>query len=182
MPEFATFDLLTQAIAKSVTNESTLLSEARKREGKTVFLSHSSKDKSYLAGVIRILDNHGGRVYLDDGDSRLPKKPSKHTAEVLRDTIRAMSRFVLFVTINSKDSRWIPWELGLGDAYQAPANVALFPTSEGSYDQEWAEQEYLGLYRRIVWGHIKGLDKPCWIVHDHIENTAATLKDWLCGH
>jgi len=109
----------------------------------------------------------------------LPAKPSKETAAILRDTIRTLEKFVVFVTPNSKDSRWIPWELGLGDAYKNPRNVALFPASERTSDQEWAEQEYLGLYRRIVWGKIEGHEKACWIVYDHIENSAETLGKWL---
>ncbi|MEN6424317.1 MAG: toll/interleukin-1 receptor domain-containing protein [Phycisphaerales bacterium] len=179
LPEFATFDDLTQFIARSAVSESTLISNAQNKEGKTVFLSHSSKDKTYLAGVITVLENHGGRVYVDDGDSRLPATPCKETAAILRGTIRGMSRFVVFVTTNSKDSRWIPWELGLGDAYQTPSNVALFPTSKDPYEQKWAQQEYLGLYQHIVWGHMEGIEKACWMVYDHTQNTGVTLGRWL---
>jgi hypothetical protein len=179
VPEFATFDRLRQIIAKSVVNEAIRLSEARKKEGKTLFLSHSSRDKTYLAGVIGILEGHGGRVYIDDGDSRLPRTPCKETAAILRATIQSMRRFVVFVTVNSKDSRWIPWELGLGDAYRTPSNVALFPTSTDPDEQKWAQQEYLGLYQRIMWGEIKGRSTPCWMVHDQIDNKATALDAWL---
>lgn len=181
MPDFLTFSDIDRFQVKGVLNES----EMRRRaaiEGKSVFLSYSSKDRKYLSGVITLLENHGGAVYVDEGDSRLPRKPSKQTAAILRDTIQRLKRFVLFVTTNSKDSIWIPWELGLGDAYKSLSNIALLPTGESAYQQEWAEQEYLGLYRRIVWGRIEGEKEPCWIVYDHIENSAQKLSKWISGY
>ena len=152
------------------------------KEGKTVFLSYSSKDKNYLPGIINLLEDHGGAVYVDEGDSRLPRTPSKETAAILRDTIQRLKRFVLFVTTNSKDSTWIPWELGLGDAYKSLSSVAILPTAESAYNQEWAQQEYLGLYRRIVWGRIEGERDSCWMVYDHIANSAEKLSSWLRGY
>jgi len=182
MPEFATFADLSGLLAKSADRESVIIARAKTKQGKTVFLSHSSNDKAYLAGVILLLENHGGRVYVDEGDSRLPTRPSKETAAILRDTIRALSRFVLFVTPSSRDSRWIPWELGLGDAFKTPSNVALLPASESALHQEWAKQEYLGLYKRIVCLRTKGSEEARWIVYDHITNTAEPLGDWLRGY
>jgi hypothetical protein len=181
MPDFMTFSRLSQLQATKYFGESEMRLRASK-EGKNIFLSYSSKDKNYLSGVIMLLEDHGGAVYVDEGDSRLPQKPSKETAAILRDTIQKLKRFVLFVTTNSKDSIWIPWELGLGDAYKSLPNVALLPTAESSYQQEWAEQEYLGLYRRIVWGQIKGEYQPCWIVYDHIANSAEKLSTWIRGY
>jgi len=132
--------------------------------------------------VIRLLENHGGSVYTDDGDARLPTIPSNTTAAILKDTIQKLPRFVLYVTTSSKDSKWIPWELGLADAYKMYQNVALLPAAQSEYNQTWAEQEYLGLYMRIVWGKIEGHDKSCWMVYDHINNTAKTLSYWIRGY
>lgn len=158
-----------------------LKSASASRTGKTVFLAHSSKDKRYLPGVISVLENHGGHVYVDKSDDRLPESTNRETAEILRSTINGCRRFVVFVTPNSKDSRWIPWELGLADGEKGAYPVALFPTANDSHDQTWAEQEYLGLYRRIVWGTMKGWTKKGWMVHDHIQNTATPLRKWLEG-
>lgn len=129
MPEFLTFNRLKEIQSTRYFSESDMRLRASK-EGKNIFLSYSSKDRGYLPGVIKLLEDHGGAIYIDEGDSRLPKKPSKETAVILRDTIQKLKRFVLFVTTNSKDSIWIPWELGLGDAYKTSASVALFPIAE----------------------------------------------------
>jgi hypothetical protein len=131
---------------------------------KDTFLSHSSKDNDLLPGVVVILENHGASVYVDNADETLPKNPSVETAEILRGNLRATRKFVLFVTQNSKDSIWIPWELGIADGEKHLQNVALFPAAQNTYEKDWSEQEYLGLYRRIVWANFRGEDKPQWLV------------------
>ena len=179
MAVFATFDDL-RRIAGEV-QETILLKEASStRTGKTVFLSHSSRDKEHLPAVISILKNHGGQVYVDNEDDRLPRTPNRQTAEILRESVKFCRKFVLFVTTNSKDSRWIPWELGLADGEKGQWPVVLFPTAEKAYDQTWSKTEYLGLYQRIVWGNIKDVtEKDGWIVLNHEKNTAVTLRRWL---
>ncbi len=175
MVDFATFRDLERR--RQSLNESVMLREASaSKVGKTVFLAHSSRDAQYLPAIISILQNHGGSVYIDKDDQRLPDHPNRETAEILRSTIKSCPRFVVFVTINSKGSRWIPWELGLADGEKDIYQIALFPTTTDSTDQQWAQQEYLGLYRRIVWGRIRGKNKAEWIVHDHVENSATPLQ------
>lgn len=181
MPEFLTFGTLQDLSATTALSESIILSRAESMYGKNTFLSHSSKDKEYLAAVVTFLENYGADVYVDNGDARLPARPSKITAEILRDTINELRRFIIFVTSNSKDSRWIPWELGLGDAFKGPSSIALLPASESAYSQDWADQEYLGLYQRIVYGSLQGFSGPVWLVHDHIENKGTLLRTWLTG-
>ena len=59
--------------------------------------------------------SHGGVPYIDKGDNRLPKIPSVKTAKVLKEAIKSCRRLIVFITTNSKESKWIPWELGIGD-------------------------------------------------------------------
>ena len=180
MAEFVTFDDLDR-FRQKLDESQMLKSASASRSCKTVFLAHSSQDKRYLPGVISVLENNGGKVYIDKADNRLPESTNRETAEILRSTINACRRFVVFVTTKSKDSRWIPWELGIADGEKGVSPVALFPTAEKSYEQTWAEQEYLGLYRRIVWGTMTGWSKKGWMVLDHVKNTATPLRNWLEG-
>lgn len=178
-PQFATYDDLSR-INKGLEGAAILKEASRSKVDKTVFLSHSSKDKEHLPAVISILKNHGSRVYVDSEDDRLPKTPDRETAEILRETVKFCRRFVLFVTTHSKDSKWIPWELGIADGEKGQWPVALFPIAGKSYEQKWSETEYLGLYQRIAWGIITGVtEKDGWIVWDHKKNTAVTLRRWL---
>ena len=179
MPDFATFNDLNRF--KLNINEANIIKSARTASaGKTVFLAHSSEDTEYLPAVISVLKNNGGEVYVDKGDQRLPQNTNRKTAEILRGTIKTCRRFVMFVTPNSKDSRWVPWELGLADGEKGEYPVALFPAATTKGDQFWAEQEYLQLYSVIVWGGIKNVtSEPTWIVWNRSKNTADTLRKWL---
>lgn len=156
-----------------------LLKEASTKEGKTVFLSHSSADNDLVPGAISILEGHGGKVYVDKKDPELPQLEIVEVANRLRSTVRVCRKFVLLVTPKSKDSKWIPWELGLGDGANHDVNVALFPSAETIFEQQWSEQEYLGLYQRIIWGDLVGESNYQWLVLDHRKNTATKLGDWL---
>lgn len=178
MLQFATFADLDR-FRQSLNEAQMVKNASATRTGKTVFLAHSSKDKKQLPAVISILENHGGLVYVDKDDERLPESTNRETAEILRSTIKGCRRFVSFVTTNSKDSRWVPWELGLADGEKGSLAVALFPTAETAFEQKWSEQEYLGLYKRIVWGKIEGWENPGWIVWDHVKNTKTGLRRWI---
>lgn len=153
---------------------------ARSLAGST-FLSHSSKDDELVAGAIRVLENHGGKVYVDEIDPEMPPYTNAKTAALLKTRIRDTSRFVLLASKNSKDSRWVPWELGIADGLKPPSNIALFPASDSNYDQSWASWEYLGLYDRIVWGELTGYGGNVWMVLDEKKNTATELRKWLTG-
>ncbi len=184
MARIIDFDELKDIGERKILNESTtfdgIISKASRDDNyKNVFLSYSSKDKELLPGVIKILENHNGKVYIDKGDNRLPVTTSVETAKILKDTIQKLPRMVVFVTTKSKDSKWIPWELGLGDGSKKNYDIAIFPSAENRYDESWTKQEYLGLYRRIVFGKYADYDKEIWMVCNCKENTATPLKDWL---
>jgi hypothetical protein len=135
--------------------------------GKTVFLSHTTADDDDLvAGAVLILQNHGGKVYVDHQDPALPESDCTAIADHLRNVIRACGKFV-------------PWELGLGDGIHNQNNVALFPSAESPFDKAWSEREYLSLYWRIILGNLGDEPDPRWIVWDHISNEAIPLEKWL---
>jgi len=145
------------------------------------FLSHSSKDDDLVVGATLVLEGHGARVYVDEIDPEMPPYTSAVTASLLKTRVRQSHRFVLLTSKNSKDSRWVPWELGIADGYKTLDEIALFPSSDDAYDMTWASWEYLGLYRRIVWGSMTDRTEPLWMVLDHKANTGVPLDQWLTG-
>ena len=183
MVEFVTRDELRNFAAKrSVTEQASIrkLASERPLAGAT-FLSHSSKDDDLVVGATIVLEGHGAKVYVDKIDPEMPPYTSDKTASLLKDRIRQTKKFVLLTSINSKESRWVPWELGIADGYKKIDKIALFPSADRPSDMTWAEWEYLGLYQRIVWGKIRGIDKELWLVWDHRQNNALPLSDWLAG-
>ena len=175
--DFLTFETI-RRLSGDIQGRSQILAKAMKHDGKTVFLSHSQKDEEYLPLIITLLENHGAPVYVDVKDDSLPEVPSVETAKILRESLSTCRKFILFVTSNTKSSKWIPWELGVGDGDKGPRNLALIPAADHTWDQKWAEQEYLGLYDRIVWANFKD-QKHEWLVYNHHENTATKLREWL---
>lgn len=151
---------------------------ARSPQGST-FLSHSSKDAELLPGVITILERHGASVYVDKKDETLPPTTSRTTASILRGRIRQCKKFIILTTKNSKDSRWMPWELGLADGYKATDNVAIFPGLDTATDHSWTEREYLGIYDRIVYGQFKGQERSVFMVWNQDTNAGTELSVWL---
>jgi len=177
MVDFLTYDDLL-SIKKDL-NESIILRSAKGFAGKNVFLSYSSEDSDLVVSAIQVLQGHGGAVYLDRGDMSLPQTPSPETARILRDAIGFTRKLVVFVSTHSKNSRWVPWELGVGDGLKGSRSVSLFPVADFKHEQAWAEVEYLGLYRRIVWGRFEGKSKSEWLVWDHHTNIAEPLAAWI---
>lgn len=143
------------------------------------FLSHSSKDADVILPIIKILEDHGSSVYIDKKDQSLPPYTNKETASILRTRIGQSKKFVLLASENSKDSKWVPWELGLADGRKADGNIAIFPVLERAHDTAWLSWEYLGLYDRIVRGQFKDTTKDVWMVLDVKKNTGTELSKWL---
>lgn len=183
MVEYVTREQLRSYATRMGTAETERLRKAaasRSLAGST-FLSHSSKDDDLVAGAIQVLENHGGKVYVDEIDPEMPPYTSEKTAELLKSRIRDTSRFVLLASKNSKESKWVPWELGIADGEKGMSKIALFPASDSRYDQSWASWEYLGLYRRIVWGPHQNYNGNIWMVLNEKENAATELSKWLKG-
>jgi hypothetical protein len=165
-----------QRLSDTVPNKGLLMqSAAREFRAKTVFLSHSSGDHQYVVGVIKLLEQHGASVYIDDADSGLPDKPSRATADSLKTVIKACPRFVVIVSPNSYKSVWVPWELGLADADKGTAPIATLPISPTSSEQPWVTHEYLGLYPHIYYAE----NQQSYCVHDPRDNKSWQLTKWL---
>ena len=187
MPRVVTLSELKDLGPKSINESRSIIqkafssSENRRAENNSVFISYSSKDIVSLPTVLEIISGHGGMPYVDKADERLPEKPNKETASILKGTILSTRKFIVFVTSNTKDSKWVPWELGIGDGTKRDSDIALFPSTENRNEINWYEQEYFGLYRRIVWGRLEGYNDNVWMVYDHEENTAIELSKWIRG-
>lgn len=181
MIEYATrSDLLGFAANLNLSEQAAVrkAAEDRSTEGAT-FLSHSSKDQELAIGAVRLLTGYGATVYLDKKDPALPPYTNKDTAIGLKTRIQQSRKFVLLASKNSKDSRWVPWELGIADQAKGFGNVAVLPTVESQSDVTWSTWEYLGLYDRIVWGDLEGKAKRVWMVLDERNNEATELSKWL---
>jgi len=136
----------------------------------TVFLSHSHKDKGLIEPAVAFLRSQGVKIYVDWMDEGMPDTVSGETAKKLKDRIKQQKKFSVLVTENSKDSRWVPWELGYADSTKGMEHIAAFPVAENS---DFTHNEYLNIYPKIqivngawwVWlqDPIKLVELPTWL-------------------
>jgi len=169
-----------QNFSKGVVVESHDIEKRASVTAADVFLAHSSLDKEdALPKAIGFLMRHGAKVYIDKADKELPQKTSAETGIKLKKRIAQCPKFIVLVTAKSKNSRWIPWELGIADEKKKLVNVAILPDEGNQSNADWSEQEYLGLYPRIVFGAHKSFEKDIWMVLNHHDNTGTELGEWL---
>jgi phage anti-repressor protein len=145
-------------IIMSYLNENLLLSYANKRvysfsenkyqADKTVFLSHSHKDRKLVTCFINYLAEKGVNVYVDWNDSEMPSITNKETAQKIKDKIKGNTLFWIFATKNAMSSRWVPWETGVADQLKKYLAISVIPVADpnGIFDGN----EYMQLYRRII--------------------------------
>lgn len=138
-----------------------------------VFLSHSHVEVELVEAAKRLLEQHGADIYVDTEDSEMPEATTPETALKLRDKIKAFSRFVMLASSRSLASRWVPWELGLADAFHGFDKVAILPFTEGS---GWKGTEYVGVYATI-----QPAAGGCVGVFPAGSTNGSRLSNWLSG-
>lgn len=114
----------------------------------TIFLSHSHADRDIVYAFIQYLASFGINIYVDWQDSEMPRVTSVETARRIKDQIAANKLFMVFYTLNSKNSRWVPWELGVADQIKGYDYTYIVPVADDQQGQ-FNELEYLRIYKRI---------------------------------
>jgi len=136
----------------------------------TLFLSHSHKDKDLIQPAIAFLRSQGVKVYVDWMDEGMPEVVSGDTARKIKQKITEHKKFLVLVSENSKDSRWVPWELGFADPTKGMAHIASFPVAE---KEDFVQNEYMKIYPRIC------ILAGTWYVWQDEPISAVLLTDWL---
>lgn len=131
-----------------------ILNESRSYENarpgfKTIFLSHSHLDASYVFQARGFFENLGIKIYVDWADESMPKQTCGITAAKIKVKIRQNDFFVFLATDNSIKSKWCNWEIGYGDSYKFNKDrLLILPLASNRRD--WESNEYLQLYPYVV--------------------------------
>ena len=116
-----------------------------------IFLSHSFQDAETIYLLYAYLKSLGWSVYVDwIEDSQLDRQNvTKATAELLRIQMKRSKTLIYASSNASKDSKWMPWELGFFDGYK-PNKIAILPiTHDSDKYKNYVGVEYLSLYPYI---------------------------------
>lgn len=149
---------------------------------KTVFLSHSHKDADIVKDVMAFLLSIDIYVYVDWLDPTMPSVTSAETAEKIKGKIVDCERFIVLLTENSKESKWVPWELGFADGKKPIENIAILPIKKNRYTQDSSFNglEYMKLYPIISIGNANSRTSPAIFPPSRLKGSGKWLKEgWL---
>lgn len=111
-----------------------------------VFVAHSFHDRHAAWAIKQFIREFGEmEAYVDWIDDPLLDRTqvSPETAEVLRRRIGEASIVLLASSPLTRESRWVPWEIGYADG--AGKKVGILPILDFR-DQQWSGTEFFGLY------------------------------------
>lgn len=138
-----------------------------------VFLSHKHDEPISLINQVRgFFLSLNAELYIDWLDKDMPNVVGPVTANHLKNTINAMSKFIVLATPKSIESIWIPWELGLADQAKGLDHIAILPILHSGDD--WRQREYYRIYSEIRNENGKWLVMP-----QGDTGTSTELLNWL---
>lgn len=161
-------------------NESQISLEAASTERFDVFLSHSSLEpEKIIIGVKGFLEDAGLTVYVDKyNDPQIsPDKVTIETAKILRSRMMQSSTLLYIYSRHSKNSRWMPWELGYFDGLRGM--VGIFPVTQ-QQEERFKGEEYLSLYPYIDVAPTTGESKNRFWINQSVSEYAR-LDLWIKG-
>jgi hypothetical protein len=143
-----------------------------------IFLSHAKLDEMVVAGARRILRAHGFSVYVDwIEDAQLDRRRvTPETARILRRRMKACRSLLYAASINSSDSRWMPWECGFFDGHKG--RCAILPLTDRP-QSTFVGIEYMGLYPYVSSSRDTKEIGRLWVESD--PKTYVELGEWLEG-
>lgn len=143
-----------------------------------IFLSYRHRDRDLVGQVVDYLHRLSPDVYIDFLDDALNNAPSSQTAPILRQRIQQSKKLIQLLSPNSGESKWMPWELGLGDGMLGYPNSVILP---GITDySSTLDQDYIKMYGRIESSNAAfGLPNDLTVVYP--DRTSIGFKQWLAN-
>lgn len=169
--ELQEFSIGTQEVV--VEKLMTALGSAFNFEQTTVFLSHSHKDAGLVRNAVAFLKSLSADVYVDWLDEEMPDETSPETAKLLKEKIKEHDKFIVLATENSKNSKWVPWELGYADEVKGMRRIAVLPVAESA--SSYSGTEFVEIYPFVR----KRFNSDEWVVNCDDPVIFKELSDWL---
>jgi hypothetical protein len=141
-----------------------------------VFLSYRHADRHYIPKIADFLRSLNSGIYVDYLDEELNQAPSSQTAPILRSRINQSKKLIQLITPNSGQSKWMPWELGLGDGLIGYPHTVVLPTVNGV--QRIQDQDYQKMYGYIDNGLSRDNTIRDWFI-SYPDGKGVWFKDWL---
>lgn len=151
-----------------------------------IFLSHSFKDKEYIAGLYLELCSKGYTVYVDwINDPHLERdNVGKQTVSLIRNRMKQSKSLIYATSENASHSKWMPWELGFMDGNKE--RCAILPITDYEHSS-FEGQEFLSAYPYITkeaaseWVNRNlNSDEILWVNEE--KNKYVSMDRWFKGN
>lgn len=147
-----------------------------------LFISHSFLDKELILTLVKLFNENSYSVYVDwIHDSSLDRtNVTSKTAKIIRDRIVQCKGLAYISTSNIINSKWCPWELGLGDGLNKGRSCILPVMEKGD---SFKGTEYIGIYPYIEYEKIQGKNSyDFWVIDPDDPSKYISLRSWLDGN
>jgi TIR domain len=145
----------------------------------TIFLSHSHADSDIIKEIVAFFLALDIYIYVDWLDPSMPAITSVETAKRIKSKIKQCDKFVVLLTENSKNSKWVPWELGWADGVKTFGDIAIFPVLRTVHG-DFKGVEYMEIYPKIQEGNLEGRRRPAVFPPTEISTNGKWLTDsWI---
>lgn len=137
-----------EAFTRSKNFSAKIIKEASEQSKRIlVFISHKHSDLDALKPLIAMFEKeYNVTTYVDSRDPRMPEVTNAETAKRIKEIIQTCNKFILLATNAAIESKWCNWELGYGDSYRFPKDIAIFPFDNNN---NFKGNEYMKLYPHI---------------------------------
>lgn len=145
-----------------------------------VFLSHQHLDAKEALALKIILEAQGLTVYVYwiDSPELNSAEVTKETATALRDMMKRCNSLLYAWSVNSSESKWMPWELGYSDGLHG--RVAIVPvTYQQTSSEDFKGLEYLRIYPYLTLTKNKAGDEKLWVRDS--ATSYVLVPDWIKG-
>lgn len=154
--------------------------EFSSEENYDIFISHSFLDQKLIRTLASLFQKEGFSVYIDwIQDPNLDRSHvTMQTAKLVKDRIGQCKSLAYIATENISNSKWCPWELGIGDGVHngKACILPILKKDQKSFDG----QEYLGLYPFIEYSSSAKTNERCfWVTDPKDDKKYTLLRDWL---
>lgn len=127
-----------------------------------IFISHSSKDKAEARAIANAILAMSTNVYFDEQDDCLKRNEAGASGIVkcIDDGLTASSHLLGIITHNTKDSWWVPYEIGGASGQKKPCahlvagNVDALPAYIAA-GNILADQDDLAKWAASIRGHTR---------------------------
>lgn len=146
-------------------------------ESYDLFVSHSYKDKEFIAGLRQLFKDAGYTVYIDwiDDNDLDRSNVTVETAKQVKNRVKSCKGLAYIATTNTTQSKWCPWELGISDGIHGKATI--LPVMEGNFNG----QEYLRIYPYLNYEKSTTGKNEFWVHSSEDKKKYVVLRDWLKG-